>query len=88
VRGLQEPTPPSEAGCAVALASAPQLLFTNAAVASAMLGSFYAWREGNLAWEEVYLDIAVGRQNPVARNVSSNVATAVGDDANEGEALS
>jgi hypothetical protein len=68
---------PDEEGCAAAMASAPQLLFTNAAVASAMLGSFYAWREGHLRWEEVYLDLAVGRQNPVTRNVATGDADEV-----------
>jgi molybdopterin/thiamine biosynthesis adenylyltransferase len=64
-----EDTLPEEQGCAAAMSSAPQLLFTNAAVASAMLSSFYAWREGTLTWEETYLDIAMGRHNPVARAV-------------------
>ena len=33
--------------------AAPQLLFTNLAVASAMLNAFYAWRQGKLQYGEV-----------------------------------
>ena len=45
----------------------PQLLFTNLAVASAMLNTFYAWRMGKLQYGEVYLDILEGKANPVVR---------------------
>lgn len=58
---------PDERGCAAATQTEPQLLFTNVAVASAMLSSFYAWRRGRLAHEEVYLDILLGRTTPVQR---------------------
>ena len=58
---------PTAAGCAAATASAPQLLFTNAAVAAATVGAFYAWRRGTLDYEEVYVDLASGRQLPVRR---------------------
>lgn len=64
-----EETPPTRSGCAAALASAPQLLFTNAAVASALLGAFYAWREGVLEYEEAYLDVLSGRHVPVRRRL-------------------
>jgi molybdopterin/thiamine biosynthesis adenylyltransferase len=47
--------------------AAPQLLFTNLAVASAMLNAFYAWRQGKLQYGEVYLDILEGKANPIAR---------------------
>jgi len=47
--------------------AAPQLLFANLAVASAMLNAFYAWRLGKLQYGEVYLDILEGKANPVAR---------------------
>ena len=49
------------------VSSAPQLLVTNLAVASAMLSAFYACLQGTLTYEEVYLDIVAGRMNPVAR---------------------
>jgi molybdopterin/thiamine biosynthesis adenylyltransferase len=62
---------PDELGCAAALADAPQILFTNAAVASAMLSAFYAWRRGELRFEEVYLDILSGRVRPVQRRLVS-----------------
>lgn len=57
------------AGCAATTPSAPQLLFTNAAVASALLGAFYAWRQGELAYEEAYLDVLTGRHVPVRRKL-------------------
>jgi hypothetical protein len=62
---------PTDVGCAEAAASAPQLLFTNAAVASAMLAAYYAWRCGKLGYEEVYLDILNGRSLPVQRELLS-----------------
>jgi hypothetical protein len=57
------------AGCAATAPSAPQLLFTNAAVASALVGAFYAWRQGALAYEEAYLDVLSGRHVPVQRRL-------------------
>ncbi len=48
--------------------AAPQLLFTNLAVASAMLNAFYAWRLGKLQYGEVYLDILEGKASPVSRD--------------------
>jgi hypothetical protein len=60
---------PGSAGCAAQAPSAPQLLFTNAAVAAAQLGAFYAWRERRLDYEELYLDMASGRSAPVQRPV-------------------
>ena len=47
--------------------AAPQLLFTNLAVASAMLNAFFAWRLGKLQYGEVYLDILEGKTSPVIR---------------------
>lgn len=58
---------PTQQGCAAAAASAPQLLFTNAAVAASLLGAFYAWHRGRLAYEEAYLDLVTGRHVPVRR---------------------
>ncbi len=59
---------PAQMGCAaLAAQSAPQLLFTNLAVASAMLGAFYSWLHGRLSYEEVYLDISLGKMTPVKR---------------------
>ncbi len=48
--------------------AAPQLLFTNLAVASAMLNAFYAWRLGKLQYGEVYLDILEGKASPIERH--------------------
>lgn len=60
---------PSQRGCGELAASAPQILFTNLAVASALLGAYYAWREGKLAYEEAYFDILTGRTVPVRREL-------------------
>jgi hypothetical protein len=60
---------PTDQGCAAAMAGAPQLLFTNAAVASAMLGAFYAWRSDQLDYEEAYLDVLAARMVPVKRKL-------------------
>jgi molybdopterin/thiamine biosynthesis adenylyltransferase len=59
---------PDQLGCAALVAqAAPQLLFTNLAVASAMLGTFYAWLTDRLDYEELYLDLACGQMTPVRR---------------------
>lgn len=59
---------PHEMSCDdLAQETAPQLLFTNLAVASAMLNAFYAWRQGTLRYGEVYLDILEGKANPIPR---------------------
>ena len=50
--------------------AAPQLLFTNLAVASAMLNAFYAWRQGKLQYGEVYLDILEGKAHPARRQAA------------------
>jgi hypothetical protein len=47
--------------------AAPQLLFMNLAVASAMLNAFYAWQLGKLEYGEVYLDILQGKASPSPR---------------------
>ena len=62
---------PDELGCAALLQSVPQLLFTNLAVAAAMLGAFHNWLCGNLPYEEVCLDIALARMNPITRAVAA-----------------
>lgn len=60
---------PTDAGCERLIATAaPQLLFTNLAVASAMLGALYAIIEqGQAPYDELYLDLPSGRQLPVRR---------------------
>ena len=59
---------PAEMSCEeLAADSAPQLLFMNLTVASAMLNAFYAWRAGRLSYGEAYLDIVEGRVQPVSR---------------------
>jgi len=64
---------PHEMSCdELAQVAAPQLLFTNLAVASAMLNAFYAWRQGKLQYGELYLDILEGKSNPIPRPAPSN----------------
>ncbi len=59
---------PAEMSCEeLAAAAAPQLLFMNLTIASAMLNAFYAWRSARLRYGEVYLDIVEGKAQPVAR---------------------
>jgi hypothetical protein len=60
---------PQEIGCMEQAHSAPQLVFTNAAVAVSMLSAFFAWERGVLEHEEAYLDIETGRIHPVARKL-------------------
>ena len=59
---------PTELGCAdLVQAGAPQLLFTNLAVASAMLNAFYGLLHDRATYEEVFLDIVKNRVSPIAR---------------------
>lgn len=58
---------PDEMSCEELAQSRPQLLFTNAAVAVAMLTAFYAHQSGPLSYSEAYLDIVVGKNNAMAR---------------------
>jgi hypothetical protein len=60
---------PDELSCAMTAESAPQLLFTNLAIASTMLGAFYTWLTGQLDREEVCLDIATAQMIPRKRAV-------------------
>src|SRR5581483_8337208 len=49
--GRPKDRPPTARGCSAAVAAgAAQLLVTNLAVASAMLGAFHAWRSGGLTY--------------------------------------
>lgn len=47
----------------------PQLLFTNLAVASHMLNTFYALLTGGLSYEELYFDIVLGRSDSIDRRL-------------------
>jgi hypothetical protein len=50
---------------------AEQLLFTNLAVASAMLNAFLGWLlQAHPPYEEVYLDVLLGRVIPVTRQIA------------------
>jgi hypothetical protein len=55
---------PTDASCAELAVSTPQILFTNLAVASAMLNAFFAWTCGRLGYQEVKLDVLDGRMLP------------------------
>jgi hypothetical protein len=61
---------PAQQGCGeLAATSAPQLLFTNLTVASAMLNTFFCCLNGLASYEELYLSIAKGTMVPVRREV-------------------
>src|SRR5438094_420156 len=51
----------------LAAGGAPQLLFTNLAVASAMLNAFYGLLRAGASYEEVYVDIVKNSVVPVER---------------------
>lgn len=55
---------PTELSCVELAQSVPQILFTNLAVASAMLNAFFAWTCGKLAYQEVKLDVLEARMLP------------------------
>jgi molybdopterin/thiamine biosynthesis adenylyltransferase len=59
--------PPGELGCLDLANAAPQLLFTNLVVGSAMVGTFYAWLTGTMGYEELFLDIAQGSMVSIKR---------------------
>jgi hypothetical protein len=60
---------PDDPGCDDVQPTLPQLLFTNLAVASALLSTLYAWQQEKLTYEELYLDILTGRTNPTRRAI-------------------
>jgi hypothetical protein len=55
---------PTEASCVELAVSTPQILFTNLAVASAMLNAFFAYVCGRLTYQEVKLDVLEARMLP------------------------
>ena len=59
-----------EESCAVLVKRVPQLAFTNLAVASAMLNTFFIWASGKLNYEELYLDILKAKMVVTAREVN------------------
>jgi molybdopterin/thiamine biosynthesis adenylyltransferase len=66
---------PHEAGCGQLVASVPQLVFTNFAVASAMANAFFAVACNQIHYQEVKLDILEARmlpQFPMAGQPRSN----------------
>jgi hypothetical protein len=56
---------PADLSCTELVASVPQILFANLAVASCMLNSFLLHCSESLAYSEVVFDIAEGRMRPV-----------------------
>jgi hypothetical protein len=55
---------PSQMSCVELAQSVPQVLFTNLAVASAMLNAFFAYTCGRLHYQEVKLDVLEARMLP------------------------
>lgn len=55
---------PGGDGCGQIVASVPQILFTNLAVASAMLNALFAYTSGQLKYQEVQFDVLEARSVP------------------------
>jgi hypothetical protein len=55
---------PTEMSCAELAVSTPQILFTNLAVAGALLNAFFAFTCGRLHYQEVKLDVLEARMLP------------------------
>lgn len=55
---------PGQQECGEIIASKPQILFTNLAVASAMLNALFGYACGRLAYQEVQFDILEARMQP------------------------
>jgi hypothetical protein len=55
---------PTELSCVELAASTPQILFTNLAVASALLNAFFAYGCGRLTYQEVKFDVLEARMLP------------------------
>jgi hypothetical protein len=55
---------PTDASCVELALSTPQILFTNLAVASALLNAFFAYSCGRLHYQEVKLDVLEARVLP------------------------
>jgi hypothetical protein len=69
---LPDDKAPFELSCEeLAQNGAPQLLFTNLAVASALCNAFYSWLLGQLEYEEAYLDIVAGGIQPCRRELAA-----------------
>lgn len=66
-REIREPRDrlPTDKSCTELIASVPQILFANLAVASAMLNAFWLYLCGALHYSEVAFDIFEGRMQPV-----------------------
>jgi hypothetical protein len=58
---------PSDQSCTELIASVPQILFTNLAVASAILNTLWLYLAGGLTYQELAFDIAEGLMRPSAR---------------------
>jgi len=58
-----------DVSCTTLINSIPQLAFTNLAVASAMLNLFSSYMNGQLKFEEVYLDVREFKMNAISRTV-------------------
>ncbi len=65
---------PDDPGCDDLQPTLPQLLFTNLAVASALLSTLYVWLQHRLKYEELYLDIVSGRTNPTRRAIKETAS--------------
>ena len=60
-------TGPTIAGCGARQAADPQIVLMNNLVAAHMLAGFYAYLQGKLDYDEVYLDLLTGSSRSVKR---------------------
>ncbi len=79
-RELQYPEDknPGELGCVEQIASTPQLVFMNNAIAANMLTTFYCYLEGTLDYDELFIDILIGSTRSVRRRLSPTPSETVG----------
>lgn len=64
---------PEDPGCDDLQPTLPQLLFTNLAVASALLSTLSAWQHSRLTYEELYMETSLGKTTPIRRQVKDEV---------------
>ena len=62
-RGVDEPQP----GCGVRVKNEPQIVLMNNLVAAIMLSGFYAFLQGKLDYDEVYMDMLTGNVRTIRR---------------------
>jgi hypothetical protein len=70
---IMEPTDrnPADLGCGEMIESQPQLVIMNNLIAAHMLAAFYAFLQGRIDYDEVYLDLLSGQARTVRRTMKA-----------------